>query len=129
MKDSKFPPMPWYGVQTFEGGRAIRNENGIICAFMLPSRYPDQPKRYELEMEEIRGAETIIVKAPEMYEALKQAKEALEQECDDETIQDIVSIVRANDFWKAQELLKHLFASKRAVLETIINYLEINARL
>lgn len=85
MKDLKFTPGPW----AFEGEQPDGNENVWIgydgMPICLVRGLEDCECNFEDEAEEetsrceFRDNALLIAKAPEMYEALKQAKEALQK--------------------------------------------------
>ena len=61
----------WYRVSAYDGSRAIRNEDGLICKFYTYSKYEGQTKRYLKELEETKCNQNLMVSEPELLKALQ----------------------------------------------------------
>jgi hypothetical protein len=79
----KYIKGPWQCVFTSDKTRGVRTSSGFICFLTKPFRYAGQDDRYEQELEEIKGNQKLISKAPEMYEALSKIKELIAMDGDD----------------------------------------------
>jgi len=55
------------------GELAIRNIGGIVCSLPRVTKYNNQHKRYEQEIEESKANQKLFVAAPKLLDAVKRA--------------------------------------------------------
>ena len=68
----KYTQGPWISTFRINKERGVRSKGGFICFLPKPSHYPNQDKRYEMELEENKANAQLIAAAPEMFEVLKE---------------------------------------------------------
>lgn len=79
------PAIPWpyeakWRCITNEGGeRSVRSSRGFICFMPKPNHYQGQDERYSQEIAEYESNQILIAVAPEMYNALIEAKAQIEK--------------------------------------------------
>ena len=74
---SKHTPGPWKAVYGTSRKLWVRDSGGFLCFMTEPFRYPNQDGRYAIEILEMEANARLIAAAPDLLEALKDARFAL----------------------------------------------------